>query len=510
MKPYRQPSDTVRIYAFWLSFLGLYLLFPCQNSTIDAWFYAACIKWGEHLFSPHHLFYNALFYVLYQPLKFVGLEVLTFAKSLNALAALCVLWVLNRLLRYVYPALSQAALYGATAFVGVSFGLWRFATENENYVFPVLFSLLASLNYAKFLQGKQTKYLLISGLWATTACFFHQIHIVWYWGLIGGVCFVEAGSLWIRLKRMLLLALPALLFPLVYGWVLVLYEHTPFSIAHLMRFVLHDFYAGNIDSDWGARVFMVMGINLLRTFVQLHGLIYLLVVEKSLFWLVPGLGVWAMMGWTVWKNGLKIKPSPGSHFQRLHVVIALLHIGIAMLSRGNAEFMVMLPALLVLVFAAVFEQLTFRYFVLAMAIWNFAYGVFPLYYFDFQRHQALLSFIQTQKNAIFILNDRPLIENKLYYQGGKEVHAYLHNSPLTFAAKMRPPDSLHQLIRTALEQGQSVYTDALNPPPPMNRQRFLGDGEANAKFFAQYELGKMDLQDKTSLWRVRLHPQPLQ
>lgn len=503
MKPHKQPSETVRIYAFWLSFLGLYLLFPCQNSTIDAWFYAACIKWGEHLFSPHHLFYNALFYVLYQPLKFTGLDVLAFAKGLNAFAALSILWIFRRLLGQIYPHLSASTLFTATAFVGVSFGLWRFATENENYVFPILFSLLASLNYAKFLEKKTSKYLLISGLWATTACFFHQIHIVWYWGLIGGVCFVEAGNLGIRLRRMLLLVLPAVLFPLVYGLVLVLYEQTPFSIANLMRFVLHDFYAGNIDSDWGARVFMVMGINLLRTFVQVHGLIYVLVAEKSLFWVLPGLGALGVVLWAGWKKGLKLKFSWGSHFQRLHFVIALLHIGVAMLSRGNAEFMVMLPALLVLVFAAVFEQLSFRYLVSAMAIWNFAYGVFPLYYFDIQRHEALLSFIQTQKNAVFILNDRPLIENKLYYQGGKEIHDDLHNTPATFAAKMRPPDSLHQIIRTAFGQAQAVYTDALNPPPAMNRQRFLGDDKANAQFFERYKLESIDLQNGTRLWQVK-------
>ena len=41
-----------------------YLLFPTNNSTLDAYGYAASIKYGFDLFKPHHLFYNVFLYVI--------------------------------------------------------------------------------------------------------------------------------------------------------------------------------------------------------------------------------------------------------------------------------------------------------------------------------------------------------------------------------------------------------------------------------------------------------------
>ncbi|MEJ7658681.1 MAG: hypothetical protein WKG07_03175 [Hymenobacter sp.] len=36
------------------------LALPTANATGDAWYYAACARWGQELWQPHHLLYNAI------------------------------------------------------------------------------------------------------------------------------------------------------------------------------------------------------------------------------------------------------------------------------------------------------------------------------------------------------------------------------------------------------------------------------------------------------------------
>src|SRR5690349_13241780 len=132
-------------YLVLLFFMLLYLLFPTANSTLDAWYYAACVKHGKDLFLPHHLLYNAFGYLLHKAVQLTGFspDALAFLKVLNALFAVACLAVLNALLKQLHY--TEMRRVGWLLVAGASFGVWRFATENEVYLLPILLCLCASL-----------------------------------------------------------------------------------------------------------------------------------------------------------------------------------------------------------------------------------------------------------------------------------------------------------------------------------------------------------------------------
>ena len=60
----------------------------------------------------------------------------------------------------------------------------RYATENEAYIVPLFFALLASLNWVRFLKEKNDRFALYAGLFASLAVLFHQTYIFWWAGLL--------------------------------------------------------------------------------------------------------------------------------------------------------------------------------------------------------------------------------------------------------------------------------------------------------------------------------------
>jgi len=128
---------------------ALCLALPTHNSTVDAWAYAAQVRYGHELLLPHHLWHNGAGWAWLHLLHALGLRPDTLAalKGLNALAYGAVLAVLGHLLRRLGgPALPVAA--GVLA-VGSCWGLLRFATENETYILPLLAAVLASAAWVR-------------------------------------------------------------------------------------------------------------------------------------------------------------------------------------------------------------------------------------------------------------------------------------------------------------------------------------------------------------------------
>jgi hypothetical protein len=77
-----------------------YLLFPTENSSLDAYLYASHIKFNENLFSPHHLLYNAFLYVLIYPIKqlYSNVDILLLSKHINSIFLLLNLIVFYKIL----------------------------------------------------------------------------------------------------------------------------------------------------------------------------------------------------------------------------------------------------------------------------------------------------------------------------------------------------------------------------------------------------------------------------
>ncbi|MEL6194233.1 MAG: hypothetical protein AAFR66_19390, partial [Bacteroidota bacterium] len=325
-------------------FLLLYLLLPTQNSTIDAWAYAAEIKQGGQLFHPHHLLFNGFHYLLIHVLPF-SVSTLAWLKVVNAIAAYFSLRMLTGILRISLPL--EKEVFSWCFLVGSSFAVMRFATEAETYMIPILFSLAASYAYLKYLFKQNLLLLILAGALCAIACLFHQIQVGWLIGLSLGAIILQPKKGWV-------IILPFFLIPVVYLLVWTSLD----SSETFFQFINRDFYSGTASFSIGIHNFLLTGINFIRSFIQVHGIIPFFLKQSP--WAYGSiLGILMIGIWTL-RKGFPISRSAfSSHvksFKLIHLGIFLIQLLLAFLSAGNAEFMVMLPFLLA-IWLAVFLHL---------------------------------------------------------------------------------------------------------------------------------------------------------
>ncbi|MCB2409903.1 hypothetical protein [Hymenobacter lucidus] len=478
----------------------LYLLLPTHNSSLDAWYYAACVRHGHELLLAHHLLYNPTGWLWVKALQGLGLPVESLAalKALNALAAGTGLLVLHRLLRLLLP---EKATWPWLLLTGASFGMLRFATENETYVEPLLLSLLASLAWARYqLGGQRAGHLLWAGLWAALACLVHQIHFFWWLGLLLGTGWY-AGH---KLRSLLLYILPALLVPLAYVAALPSW-HEPLTISALWRFVFHDYYAGTAGGSVSGHGLLLSGINLVRTFGQLHGSTLALLRLYPGLWAVAAgfLGLLSYAAWLLWQSfrqRLRV-PVPATApavgpVMRTHLLILALQLLFAVYSEGNAEFMVMVPALLAVVASVGLPWVPVRAVaVLGVALlgWNLAFGLVPANQLRFTNNDALLTRIQREPASWFLLDNHNLVLNQLHYRTGQPV-APPNVLPVPTLLVQRPgqsPARLRQWLRAQLQAGHRVYTNGLAGPQLLDRAQLVY-GNQNAELLQGFQTQKVD------------------
>lgn len=253
----------------------LYLFFPTQNSSTDAWYYAASVKYGEDLFLPHHLFHSTFLYLCYKGFSFfVHIDAMAFCKIMNGLFATIVMALFARLLQVFEKKEIEIAAW--TFLVGVSFGIWRYATENETYHLPLIFSLLATFFYNKKINKPTKMTALFSGFFAAFACLFHQLHIVWAFGL--GIAWLFYGNK----KEVFAYLIPFAIIPIAYFSVYYLTVSVDFSITHFMQFVLHDFHTGSASLSFGFWNIGLTLLNFIRSFLQVHGSIFVQIKSQYL------------------------------------------------------------------------------------------------------------------------------------------------------------------------------------------------------------------------------------
>jgi len=464
---------------------ALCLALPTANATGDAWYYAACARWGQELWQPHHLLYN---YFGWLWLRLVGASgvagplALTWLQQLNALAAGASLLALGRLLRQAgTPA---AAIAAWLLLVGSCFGMLRFATENETYMQPLMLALLASLAWAQALYaeaGRRSGWLMLAGLLAALACLVHQLMVWWWLGLLLGLRPWRGRP---ALGAALAYGLPALLVPLAYalaapgGWVL-----------GTVRFALHDYLTGGARVELGAKDLLLTVINLGRTAAQVHGNLLPLLHRWPL--LLGGcalaslaLAAYGLLGV---RRGLArpgpAAPSPARTVRRTHALIGLLHLGFAVQAAGNAEFMVMLPALAAVALAggALLPWPPARIAALGTALlgWNLAFGLVPAHLLDYTgTGPALRARVLAAPGAWFLLRDPNPLRNQLHYFTGRPASA-----PRIVGLARRDSTAFRGWLAGRLAAGDTIYTDALGGYQPFDRAR-LTQGNQAARLLA--------------------------
>ena len=474
-----------------------YVLLPTRNPTGDAWYYAACSRWGEELLQPHHLLYNGIGWLWLRMLGATGaapagLAAMAQLQLLNALAAggclLPLAWLLER------TGVAVRAIPAWLLVVGSTFCMMRFATENETYIQPLLVALLASAAWTRGLpsSGNRKGWLMMAGLLTVAACLIHQLMVWWALGLLLGLRpwsgrKAAVSTLWF--------SLPGILVPLAYGWA------APGGPSGIMSYIMHDYLAGGAKVEWGWRSLMLTAISSIRSVVQVHGNMLALWQRWPLALGLAGTGslllgsyaLLALLGRQFRKSTVSTVVEPDEtarQVRRTHLLIGGLQLGFAVQASGNAEFMVMLPALAAIGLAggrlASWPARQVVAMGLALLSWNLAFGLVPAHYLDYTGSGPVWwQWVLRRPQAWVLLTDPNLLRNQLQYHTGR-ADAVPRVLGLT-----EPTAKLKHWLTARLAAGDAVYTDALGSYQPLNRARLTQENPATA-MLSGFEATRVD------------------
>lgn len=456
-----------RIYG-WLILLGFlltYLLLPSNNNSIDSWCFAGYVKQNENLFLPHHLLYNALGFVWVKALGFLGIDTLKLLIVLNSLFAVATLYILKLILSLL--GLTDKRILVWIAFAGSSWAIMRYATENETYIVPLFFSLLGSFFFIKYLKQENRKYIFLSGFFAAIACLFHQVMFFWWLSLLVGVIFKK------DIKSFLIFAFTAFIVPASYLLVISIYYNLPLTLASILHFTFSDYYSGAAEISLGINCFILTVISIIRSFFQVHGYIanlpkinafYIISCLIALSLFVLGFIRINRVKWSLNKlNETSVW---------VHSLAILLQLIFAFLSNGNAEFIVMIPILLIIVLSQIIqnEVRIIGFIALSLFVWNVSVGLIPLNTNSLDSNRTISEYILQDKNSskcLFILFNKPCVENRVKYFSGK----YPKN--VMSGTQYKNIEVLKTRILSAIEKDTVVLTDIYKRPKTISRENLL-------------------------------------
>ena len=464
----------------------LCLLLPTRSSTIDAWAYAAQVRYGIDLFLPHHLWHNPAGWLWLRLLHTLGFapDTLAALKTLNALAYGGLLVALGMVLRRLGgPRAPVAAWLLAT---GSCWGLLRFATENETYILPLVASTLAS---AAWLQTNtelgsgrdwpRRGWWLTAGALAALGALLHQVQLWWWLGLLAGAAvgpmrrFRPGAAVWF--------AAPALLgWPLAYAAALPTWG-LPITMPGVLRFALHDYFSGTAGHHPVAHGLLLTGIGLVRTLAQLHGYLLPLLHRWPGLGLLPLLGA-MLLGFAGWRarQAMPVATSAApsadnAHAAAVHGLVFGLNVAFAALADGNAEFMAGLPVLGAIVGCASawgrrLPGTSLTALGSALLVWNLACGLLPLHLLVMQDISPLHRLLATQPNARLFLTDPNLLQNQDFYRSGQPLPPpQILPSPAQLL--LHGPAAARAFLDSVSRAGHPIYTDVLTPAGPFDRAR---------------------------------------
>jgi hypothetical protein len=457
------------------AFLLLYLVFPSGLSTTDGWNYAAEIKYSGEFFHPYHLLYNTLGYLFcYLPVK-AGADTLGCLKVMNSLFATALLYVVRLILYRLNRKDLLVVLICCLS--GSSFAIMRFATENETYIIPLFLALLASYFFLRFLQQGYLKDVFFTGIFLSLAVMFHITYIVWW------LCILVSIIRKSNRRPLFLYLLTSLSIPATY-LVILLYLYGNLTIESVTGFIFNDFISNSHFELTGKSIFFSFA-NLIRSFIQVHG--YLLhIIKQNFLFIIPGIILMLSFIVALFRLPSKDTEYKDAGFSRILIMVVSLQFLLAAFSSGNAEFMVMIPVLTFILLSVRFAETgKFLFPVLTgILIWNLSYGIIPLHFISKEPEQFLCDLALREESSKIIASDDQILKSIIYYEKGIKNVENIYKSPAVLQEKGMAIGDLRSLIDTAVEKGEDVYTDCLNPQI-MSRASIL-EGDLNRIFFSKY------------------------
>ncbi|MDO5655903.1 MAG: hypothetical protein Q4G27_07165 [Flavobacteriaceae bacterium] len=438
----------------------LYLLFPTQNSVIDAYSYAGQVKYAVDLYHPHHLLHNPLNYYILETLNFIGFEIdaLNLGKFINSLFVLGSCLVLFEIISNFIS--DKKSVFLLTLIVLFSYGTWRFGTENEVYIEPIFFSITGSFYFLKFIQTKKFFFLCWTGIFAATACLFHQIHFFWWLGLLIGAIYFSNF-----IKSFSIFFLTGLIVPITYFLVISIVLQQNLNLENILHFVLHDFYQGSADTAFNLRGLIMTPISLVRSFVQVHPIVWIL-IKSNLFYVIPLAVIFLLIISISISKERKLnfhKNPTNSSFLYTHILILILQFGFAVFAKGNVEFMVMIPFLLIIIISAYlsFSNSFLFKIVLILFVWNFSFGIYPNHRYQFYDDRQFVDYlIQNSEEKVILKN--LVTRSKYFYETGKSTENFIIHEKLNQSE-----------FNSIIYENKSILTDVIDYPDIFNRQKFM-------------------------------------
>lgn len=458
-----------------IAFTVLYAVFPTANSSVDAYYYAASVKYNGELFHPHHLLYNATFHMFFSLPFFSEIDILHGMKTVNSFFGGINLYLFALLLKKTGRPINE--VISAVFLAGSSFAVMRYASENEVYLLPIIFSMAATIFYNEYLNNKKLSGILISGLFASFAILFHQTGLFWWTGLFLGLIIFRQP-----LKPKLLFIFTLLPVIFIYGVVAFTLPDYEKSIAGLFKFALRDYFLPGFDKIPGWENFFFTPANLIRSFLQVHGYIFRL-FKENILWIIPAIASLFLSLMFLIKGGF-VRRKTNLKDKNLFItflIILALNIVFAFFAEGNAEFMTMIPFLLIFLLLSRIKIRTqsLVLFAAALFIWNVSYGLVPGNKYEFTGNDMIESWIRKESKAWFVLKNDQKVVSRLYYNSGVEYYPNILKSPFSLIQKGRSVDRLHNRLDSLISSGNLVYTDCIDYPGIISRQGVMDKMEEN-------------------------------
>lgn len=389
--------------------------------------------------------------------------------KINGLLMGLSLLILNKILS---QSTDRKLAFALTIFCASCFASLRFSSLNETYVVPLFFGLLGSWFLLK--RAVTWKNLIIGFGSLVLSVLFHQIHIFWLlsWGIIYSL---QSRSAFISF---LLSGLAILAIYLGFA------SNAQLS---LWNFITEDVQNGLVATHMGPEHFIFTGINSIRTLIQVHGNVFLLLHLYPVLWLLPLLLLGAIILFFRFRKSTKHVWILDSGLGKSAMLAFILHFLWVIYSMGNAEFMLILPFLGLIAFGKYlrFSAKSWTLLAAGIGIWNIGFHVIPKNILNDHKNEEIRVWLLNKNAKYFIAHDRTEFTNYMDWKNtceGKEKSMEIWDYSKDC-----------DLINT--KHHSRIYTNMYNYPKTFNRRAIQESGiskEMNLKY---------KISDSLETWR---------
>ncbi len=453
-------------FIFICLYLVIRMFFMPMQHTGDGWGYACEILKGD-FFSPHHILYKPFMFFILKVSQIcqLSIEPILLFSSINLLFSGLVLYIF-------YLILNQLSEYHQMNFwllflVSFTFGFIRYSGENETYIIPLFFSLCGT--YACLQKKWGLGYTLLS-----IAVLFHQIHVFWLLAF-----FVPQNNEKPKWKYLIMSIGFIVLFYIGYAF---FYHKT----WYLLPF--NDVSEGLVETTPGLMNFIMTPISFVRTFLQFHGDMkpILFSVETRIVSLVfvsvcIVLGLIKIRSIIVFISQICSKFKLNTiQFRNVFFAAFSMHLLFAFYSVGNAEFMVMLPFLLILWQYQSISQFSLKgihYIGIFFCFWNLGFYLIPYSFYDFNRLREKMNEIDSIVEKRRLVSDQGMIitSNNVLFENFSEYNQLVRKTKTKYKIINPKEFSINA------NKYSWYLTDELNNDETLNRKTILKKDQKKAK-----------------------------